>query len=367
MHRNAFAIPALLISMLFGPPITVAQQATGQESRSSQSTASNFAVLGLPREGRPLVVRAAFHLHEINGINDEAETFEFTGILTLKWQDKRQAFDPVATGVDELVFQGNYQFNELSPSWFPQDFLVNDSGMYEKDAVVLRIQPDGSSTLTQSVNAVAKSEFNIRRFPFDRHRMEAAFELLGFDETEVVLQVDSDAVQPPTIELRVPQWRVEGVSMSTRSRMAPFAGGSGTVSSFVVSINVHREAFYILRLVVLPLLVIVLLSFSVFWMDRSSVGDRINVSFIGILTGVAYQIVLGDILPHISYVTLINAFLNISFLTMCATVVINLVVGALDKKGRHQAGDLIDRRCRWIFPLVYAGLNAIAVGIVFLF
>ena len=51
-----------------------------------------------------------------------------------------------------------------------------------------------------------------------------------------------------------------------------------------------------------------------------------------------------------------HAFLFVSFLTMSSTVVVNLVVGAMDKAGRHEFGDLIDRRCRWIFPLAYFGL-----------
>jgi hypothetical protein len=51
-----------------------------------------------------------------------------------------------------------------------------------------------------------------------------------------------------------------------------------------------------------------------------------------------------------------HGFLNLSFLTMCATVPISLWVGALDKKGREELGDRFDRRCRWAFPLVYFGL-----------
>jgi hypothetical protein len=53
---------------------------------------------------------------------------------------------------------------------------------------------------------------------------------------------------------------------------------------------------------------------------------------------------------------MMHGFLNVSFFIMCATVVINLVVGACDKNGKSELGDLIDRRCRWIFPLVYACL-----------
>ena len=108
-------------------------------------------------------------------------------------------------------------------------------------------------------------------------------------------------------------------------------------SAFVTSIDVQRESFYVSRLVILPLIVIVLLSFSVFWMDRSSLGDRISVSFIGILTAVAYQVVMNDMLPRIAYMTWINGFLNFSFLLMVGTVIINLVVGGLDQQGRSRS------------------------------
>ena len=46
---------------------------------------------------------------------------------------------------------------------------------------------------------------------------------------------------------------------------------------------------------------------------------------------------MSEQLPRISYVTLMHGFLNLSFLTMCATIVINLVVGALDQAGKGRA------------------------------
>ena len=137
----------------------------------------------------------------------------------------------------------------------------------------------------------------------------------------------------------------------------PHTARDGDSSALVLGVDVNRRPFFILRRVVIPLGVIALLSFSVFWMDRSSIGDRLNVSFIGILTGVAYNLVISDDLPSISYFTLVHGFLNLSFLMMCGTVVINLVVSDRDRRGKVKAGDLLDRRCRWAFPLVYAALN----------
>ncbi|TFH22016.1 MAG: hypothetical protein E4H03_09365, partial [Myxococcales bacterium] len=278
-------------------------------------------LLGPPKEAGPVVVRARFELHDINEINDDVETFEFTGVLTLTWRDPRQTFDPAVVGVDEKIFQGAYQFNELSTGWYPQIVLVNESGLYQTSGVVLRVRPDGTSTLIQTLNAAAESEMGMRRFPFDGHRLEAVFEVLGFDADEVLLQAESNAAITLAAQARLPQWAISGASAGVDDRPSAQAGHRVRSSAFVVSVDVQRQPFYLIRLVILPLIVIALLSFSVFWMDRSSLGDRLNVSFIGILTAVAYLMVTSEQLPHISYFTLIHGILNLSFLTMCATVV----------------------------------------------
>jgi hypothetical protein len=338
----------------------------GTKSVPPLQVSSEPFLLAPPKETGPVVVKVHFELNDINEINDGAQTFEFAGVFTLKWHDPRQAFDPATAGVDEKIFQGNYQFNEISPGWYPQLVLVNESGLYQNNGVVLRVQPNGTSTLIETLNASAETEFNLRRFPFDRQQLEAVFEVVGFDRDEVLLQVESDTEILSAGAVRIPQWTITGVSTSVRDRAASYAGRRGISSAFIVSVDVQRESWFARRLVVFPLVVIVLLSFSVFWMDRSSLGDRLSVSFIGILTAVAYQLVTGDQLPHISYFTLIHGFLGISFLAMCATVVVNVVVGTLDKKGKSKLGDLIDLRCRWLFPLTYFGLILTMIGVEYL-
>lgn len=343
--------------------LSVAQPLAEPNVQPPQAAASGFFLLGPPKDDGPVVVRASLEIQDIDEINEEKETFEFTGILTLRWHDKRQAFDPASVGVEEKIYQGDYQFNELSPSWFPQFVLVNSSGSFEQQGVVLRALPDGSQTLIAKIGAVAKTELNLRRFPFDTQRLEAVFEVLGFDHKEVELQVDQETAANA---LWVPQWIITGISMSAGDRPASYAGRHAVASTFVASVDIKRVSFYIGRLVILPLIVIVLLTFSVFWMDRLSLGDRISVSFIGILTAVAYQVVMNDIMPRIGYVTWIDGFLNLSFLLMVGTVIINLVVGGLDQQKKHGVAHRIDCLCRWIFPLTYLGLILISFAVMFL-
>ena len=331
----------------------------------AQSTPSATYYLGPPNYDGPVVVRAAFQLQDIVEIDDEAETFQFTGILTLTWRDTRQAFDPGKEQVQEKFYVGNYQFNEVSPSWYPQVVLANESGMYESYGVLLRVLPDGTSTLIQTVSAIAEADFRMRRYPFDEQRLEAVFQMIGFDSSEVVFEAVSSPVDSSWKNMPISQWELTGIRSSTGEQIASYAGKSGTSSIFTVGMEVQRKPFFVIRLVVIPLVLIVILSWSVFWMDRSSLGDRISVSFIGILTAVAYQNLVSEIVPHMSYFTLINAFLNFSFLVMCATVAVNLVVGAYDKNGKPNIGDRIDYYCRWIFPLIYFVLLLLSVVVMF--
>ena len=300
--------------------------------------------LSPPSDPGPATVTVWFALHDINEIGDEEETFGFNGVLRLTWKDPRQAFDPAAAGVAEKIYQGAFQVDEISPAWFPQVYLANESGAFETDAVTLRIHPDGTSVLTSSIDAIAETSLSMRRFPFDKQTLKAVFRIPGFSIDEVVFVGEGAEFDS---QMESPQWNLEGVGISVEAGPSP---------GFVLNVNVRRDPLFTLRLVGLPLALIVVLSWSVFWMERSSLGDRLSVSFVGILTAVAYQIVVGDLLPHVSYITLMHAFLNFSFLIMCASVVANLVVGACDRNGKVALGDLIDRRCRVLFPITYLGL-----------
>lgn len=334
--------------------IATANPANETTCNSIQTTKGTKSFLLTPPKGEdPVVVRAHFELTSLNAIHDEMETFEFTGTITLKWNDPRQAFDPAMEGVNEKIFQGPYQVKELSASWYPVITLVNRSSLYEKDEIVLRIKPDGTSILTETLNTSVMTKFNMVRFPFDQQRLEIIFDVLGLNANEVLMQAASDMDSSLANLTNVPQWIITEASESVRERSISYNGHQGSTSEFVVSLDVYRDSFYLKRLVIIPLIIIVLLTFSVFWMDKSSIGDRLNVSFIGILTGVSYQILISDQMPSISYFTFMNGFLSLSFFATSATVIISLLVNSLDRHNKNNIADHLDRRCRWAFPLGY--------------
>ncbi|MCR9295274.1 MAG: hypothetical protein NXI32_21355, partial [bacterium] len=86
-----------------------------------------YSSLALPPVNLPIPVVASFALQDVNEVNEETESFQFSGVLSLEWFDPRQTFDPVEAGVGEKLFQGRFQFEEMASLWCPQIILANAS------------------------------------------------------------------------------------------------------------------------------------------------------------------------------------------------------------------------------------------------
>jgi len=241
--------------------------------------------------------------------------------------------------------------------WWPQLVLTNESGDFSRRGNLLRIAPDGKMTYIEELDISAKSPMHMGAFPFDRQTCTASFEVLGFDADQVLLRADPKNSGNKLKDISVADWRFIGLeTTTTEDRSFDVPAGQAALSALHVNIQVKREPGFILRVIVMPLIILVMLSWSVFWMERESLGDRMDISFIGILTVVAFQILVSEQLPRIAYFTFMSTFLYINYLLLFSTVIMNLVVGRLDRSQRKELGNRLDVRCRWIFPASYFGL-----------
>lgn len=310
-----------------------------------------------PGDG-PIKVRAGFMLYDINEVEETTETFEFEGALLLSWVDPRQSFDPAIEGIDERVYKGEYQFAELFDGWWPQVVLSNQSGNLDRQGVVLRIEPDGTVWYVEELDAIAESPMDLRFFPFDRQALELHFKFLGYGVDEVRFEPVADysnLLPKRGNAIGNAEWSVGDYAVTAGEDLSAIAGPDavGYGSTLRVDVQVARNPAYLLRTVVLPLALIVMLSWSIFWMDRESLGNRMDISFIALLTVVAFQTIVDQALPAIPGFTLMAGFIMLNYLLLAATIVVNLRVDHLDRSDRRTQGDVLDMRCRWLFPALY--------------
>lgn len=160
-------------------------------------------------------------------------------------------------------------------------------------------------------------------------------------------------------EFEVPEFSITGLEEHVEERMEvrdryPF-------SELVVEIYVIRDPVYYVTKVIVPLSLIVCISWAVFWMDGKNLADRMSISFTGVLTSVAYQFIVAESLPRHIYNTFLDNFVLFSFGLMTLTIIENIIVNVMYTKEKIQQSKRLDTACRGIFPIMFAtGVGIIA-------
>ncbi len=126
-------------------------------------------------------------------------------------------------------------------------------------------------------------------------------------------------------------------------------------SRLTLAIDIKRKSGFYLWKILLPLLIIVMLSWSVFWMVEENFGMRVRLAATGVLTVVAYQFAVAKDLPRVGYLTLMDKITVISFMLLATTVMESYIASRVRADDPDKALR-IDRAARWIFPLSYAAL-----------
>jgi hypothetical protein len=357
MHHRAYLLLALAVCL------------TGL-TRPAAARADEPLAAGMPNPpARPTRVRCAVLIVDVVNIDDVNESFQAEVAILASWQDPRLAFDPAAAGTDLKLFQGAFQFTEVYKGWWPQLLILNEVGRDDPKAVTLTVHPDGTVRYREQRNVVLETPMNLRAFPFDTQQLRAAMIPFGNTSDEVLLEVDerfataTDEYVRREHDVNVAGWNLLHLGMTVDELFVAGGDRETRFSRLVATITLERRSWQYVWEILFPLLVLVSVVWAIFWVETDSLADRLNISFIGVLTIVAYQFLIVDSMPRMSYLTLTDAVLLGSFLIMAATVPQSLLIHSLVRKGRQATARQIDRICRWAFPLAYGLLLAgIALG-----
>jgi hypothetical protein len=315
---------------------------------------------GMPNPpASPTVVRCAILVLDVIDIDDVNESFTAEIAVVANWHDPRLAFDAAAEGTDRKLFQGAYQFTELFHGWWPQFLIVNEAGSGDTHGIRLEVAADGTVRFLEHRSMQLETPMRLHAYPFDTQRLRAVLVPFGDHIDEVVLEVEdryadtTDELVRGNQDVNVAGWDLQHLTMAVDETTLATATGGERFSRLVTTIHLKRRSWQFVWQMLFPLLVIVSMIWSIFWIDSSSLADRLNVSFIGVLTIVAYQFVVVEHMPRMSYLTFTDTLLLVSFVTMSATIPQSLAVHSLTRCGREARARRIDGICRWAFPLAY--------------
>ena len=301
-------------------------------------------------------IDVGFHLISLSDIDVIRSRFRFEGYAEFEWCDPRQAFDASTEGRSKRVLFGDKALDIKDELWIPDLELADSIGDVANTARSTEVSADGTVRVSGFFNSVVATRFDLRRFPFDKQSFAIAMESFTFNRDAIRLQPMEKMVGYEE-DLYLPEWQVKSLTASTKEAgqvrdRVPF-------SRVIFNINVEREAGYYLVKLSVPLTLIVMLSWSVFWMGKESLGGRMRISSTAFLTIVAYQFAISGSLPKVAYLTLMDKVMIGAFILIALSALENMVAVTMTERNPDAARKL-DRRSRWIFPITYVAMIAFA-------
>ena len=295
-------------------------------------------------ENGVLKVEVSFLLVDVMGILDAEQEIKADLFFRLHWTDPRLASEGAES-----------RFLPLDSIWAPNFQSTKNRGAREMLPRVAMVDASGGATYTQRLTGRFGASTYLANFPFDRHQISFPF---FFATSEGVVEYAIE--QGPVVEisnlLSTPDWKISGASMSTEPLLVSEA--LPPVPSATLTIQASRITTHYIWNTILPLIVIVMMSWTVFWAPPAQIAVQFGFSATSILTVIAYRFALANQVPPLSYSTRLDVFLNGAFILAFLALLEVILTARLIYRERVAAAERVDLHARWVFPLLLVAVAA---------
>jgi hypothetical protein len=291
--------------------------------------------------GTPTVVGLTVMFQDIARLNDVEQTLTADIYLFARWRDPRLADPSRGDASADCAPPGK---NLWMPAIEPEN-LRNRNAFYEPHFLV---DANGTITMSRRLLVEIACPLDLHDFPFDRHPFRITLWPMISKMDEVVF-VPLNQWLTINRNLSILGWKVgaPNATVSESSRI----GRLGIYSRYDVVIELTRDwGYYALKLGV-PLLLIVLMAYGVYYIPPTAIPQQVALSMTSMLTLIAYMLTLGNSLPKISYLTKADRL----FVSCAVIVFLGLLKAVLTMRwAQRDAKNLLrwtDRLGRIIYPI----------------
>ncbi|TXT35673.1 MAG: hypothetical protein FD135_4764 [Comamonadaceae bacterium] len=267
----------------------------------------------------PDVVMVGAYLNDVQAIDLKNHNYMVDFYLWFRW--KNPDIDP----------SSSLEFVNHSESW---GTIITKS--YEKPEVL----PDGQLYQVIHVEGRMSRKLDLRDYPFDKQSISIEIEDAVRDTFGQKYVVDSISVNPalklPGFQYKPPTMQSDDYTHPTNFGDTRVAQGS-TYSRVSIELRVTRPIINAIVKNVLPILLTTICCSFVFLLSPKLVDSRFQIAIFSIFSIVALQITVGEDLPTVEYLTLLDTLYLYAYV-YCIAVIALLIY--ITKLGHETAMDM---------------------------
>jgi hypothetical protein len=288
-------------------------------------------------QGEPTIVQTAIFLVDVREIDGSRQTFSADVFLRLRWKDPR-----LASSDGLRVLQAN-------TAWNPNLQIVNRVLVQSTLPEVLEVDKDGNVIYRQRFIGQFSCSLDLRAFPFDRQVFPVVFVAIGFSPADVKFVKDDETAMSP--KLSITDWNVASWKAEEHPYQVALSGRS--LAGYRFEFHASRYFYFFLVQIIIPMTLILGMSWIVFWLDPNQPGPRISISITSMLTIVAYRLLLGNFIPRLSFLTRMDYFVfSCTFLVFLSLVTV-VYISRLQLIQKESMANKLNNHCRWVFPSLF--------------
>lgn len=288
----------------------------------------------------PTELRVAVIVLDITRIDDTTQTFKGNIGLLAQWQDPRLAH----SGTSPVR-------HRLSEIWHPSLEIVNVERERYSLPLEAEVSPSGEVVYRQRLLGTFSQQLDLQDFPFDTQTFAIRFATVGSTTNDIHIIVDEErtAVKSSSWSLsswRLQDWQIANTPYTLSEQARPLAG-------LAVELKMQRLVGYFVVKIILPLILIVVMSWTVFWIPPEQASVQISISVTSMLTLIAYRFMVDGLVPRISYLTRMDQFILGATLMVFVTLLLAVATAHLAQSEKREAAKRIDRYSRIAFPVAF--------------
>jgi hypothetical protein len=318
------------------------------EKAAVEATAKATQAARRPEEWKgPTKVKFLIFVLDVDDIDDAAQNFTANVYMRLEWEDERLASK-----------QSSPRQVPLGEVWNPQVIIANRVGLVSKSLPeMVTVFPDGKVVYQQRYTGKLSQPLKLSDFPMDKHTFTIQFVGTGGTSADELEFIPGDAIASDIVggaiadELSLPDWEI------TKSEALPFFYRpieQINTPGFAFRFEARRFISYYIWQIVLPLTVVVFMSWAAFWIKRSETGIRIAVATSSVLTLIAHRFVLASLLPRLPYMTRMDYFtVGSTILVFLALIVVVLTSFLEPEICSDCSARRINIGSRFAFPIAF--------------
>lgn len=294
-------------------------------------------------DGPPTSVQVAIRLIDIGGINEVSEEFTVDFLTMIRWQDPRLSVSELGRSLDKCtVLYANI--------WHPFIDIINQRDIVSHYDDLVEVDADGSVFYLQRFSGTLTSPLTLNDFPFDQQAISIRLGSFSRGPDEIDLVFDK-SLTTRLAGISPAGWKV--VNVATAISTESYKATDISVVQLEHKIIIERIPNYYLWNIFVPLILIVFMAWTVFWIDPDHFAPQVTVSTASALTLIAFLLTTRRLLPQVEYLTRADVIVLGSVILVFFALGEAVLTYNLAYRGRQQVARAIDRWSRVVYVVFF--------------